>query len=180
MTLRRIALPILVLAIALTGCTAEPAPTPSPTQAETAAPTPVETTTAPEPSAAPAATCDDIFTAEAYDKLAADGLAPLEPGNDHTDFTALMVERGAVGCTWGKPQTDIMFWAAQLPVDDAEWAEWSTALADAGYTQTDSPVPGSFEGPENGSGIAPVVVHGDDVLTFVSVPEFAGWIAPRA
>jgi hypothetical protein len=56
-------------------------------------------------------------------------------------------------------------------------AEWSATLTEAGYTQTDDPVPGAWTGPaEPGTGMSPVVVLADGGITFVSAPAFAQWV----
>jgi hypothetical protein len=82
MTPRRLsALPVLLLvAIALAGCVATPAPTPTPSETPAATP-PQGPSAAPttEPDAGPAATCETVLTADAYARLEAGGLEPIEP-----------------------------------------------------------------------------------------------------
>ena len=57
----------------------------------------------------------------------------------------------------------------------------ATKTKEAGYTQTDDPVPGAWSGPiEAGSGLSPVVVVADGTITFVSAPTFAQWIRPAS
>lgn len=183
---RSSALPVLLVAtLALAGCVATPAPTPTPSASPpvSASPTPsAEPTT--EPSAAPAASCDTVFTPDAYAKLTADGLDPMElPPVDHLatyyPMAAQMIEAGGLSCRWGKPQTDIGLTVTQL--SDADSGVWEPALADAGFVETNDPVPGAYTGPvDPGSGISPIVVVTGDSLTFVSAPTFAGWIAPSS
>lgn len=181
MTHRRLsALPaVLLVTLALAGCVATPTPTPSPSESPAASPSPTATA---EPSAAPAATCDTVFTADAYTRLASDGLEPREP---HAvgglagvyPLAAQLIEAGGLSCRWGKPQTDIALNVVQL--FDADFGIWQPALADAGFVETNDPVPGAYTGPvDPGAGISPVVVITEDTLTFVSAPTFASWIAP--
>jgi hypothetical protein len=173
---------LLVAALGLAGCVATPAPTPTPSASPPA--TPSETPSAEpttEPSAVPAASCDTVLTADGYAKLANDGLEPIEPlPADHVatyyPLAAQMVEAGGLACDWGRPQTDIRFTVAQLP--DADWGVWEPALAEAGFVETNDPVPGAYTGTvDPGTGIPPVVVVTGDTLTFVSAPTFAAWIA---
>lgn len=186
MMLRRTsAFPMLFLAIALTGCVATPAPTPTPSAPPPATPlqTPAAEPTT-EPSADSAATCDTVLTADAYAKLATDGLLPNEPDAAHHLATfypmaAQMVEAGGLACDWGRPQSDTGIMVVQL--SDVDLGVWEPALAEAGFVETNDPVPGAYTGPvDPGAGISPVVVVTDDTLTFVSAPTFAGWIAPAS
>jgi hypothetical protein len=177
---RQIAPPaLLFVTLALVGCVATPAPTPTPSQSPAATPSPspsAEPTT--EPAAGPAATCETVLTADAYAKLDADGLEPRDPMM-FDPLAMQMAEAGGLGCTWGKPQTDITLTVAQLT--DADWGVWEPALADAGFVETNDPVAGAYTGPvESGAGISPVVVVTGDSMTFVSAPTFAGWIAPTS
>ena len=124
-----------------------------------------------------------MLTADAYAKLADDGLEPREPPAvdqlAYYPIAAQMVEAGGLSCHWGKPQTDIGLTVTQL--SDADSAVWAPALADAGFVETNDPVPGAYTGPvDGGTGISPVVVVTGDNLTFVSAPTFAGWIAPTS
>jgi hypothetical protein len=170
------ALPLLV--IGLSACTGAPStvPTSEPTSEPTSDAT-VAPSTEPTETAA-AATCDTVLTDEAYAKLDADGLTPRDTIT-HTEFIGEMLDAGALGCRWGKEATDITLDVAQLAVDDAAWPEWEAALATAGYTLTNDPVPGAYTGPvEPGSGISPVVVRTDGAITFLSAPTFAAWVAP--
>lgn len=172
--------PVLFVALALAGCTTAPAAATStvPT-ATTPAP---EATTEPEPVVA--ATCDTVLTQDAYAKLATDGLEPREPPTaddlvTYSPVAAQMIEAGGLSCHWGKPQTDIGLTVTQLA--EADPAVWATALSEAGFVETDEPVPGAYTGPvDGGSGISPVVVVDGDRVTFVSAPDFAAWIAPTS
>jgi len=181
MTPRRLsALPVLLLvAIALAGCVATPAPTPTPS--ETPAATPPQSPSAEpatEPAAEPAATCETVLTADAYAKLSTDGLLPIEP-RIFDPLATQLAAAGGLGCSWGKPQTDIVLTVVQLT--DADWGVWEPAFAGAGFVETNDPVAGAYTGPvEPGAGISPVVVVTDVTLTFVNAPAFAGWIAPTS
>jgi hypothetical protein len=185
MTHRRLsALPALLLVtLALAGCVATPAPTPTPSEPPASSP-PAAAEPTTEPSAAPAATCDTVFTADAYAKLASDGLEPREPhavDDLATSYplAAQLIEAGGLSCNWGKPQTDLVLTVAQL--SDADSGVWGPALAEAGFVETNDPVPGAYTGPvEPGAGISPVVVVTGDSMTFVSAPTFAAWIAPTS
>lgn len=183
MTHRRLsALPVLLfVALGLAGCVTAPTPTPTPSPSPPA--TPLETSSA-EPPTETSATCDTVFTADAYSKLATDGLEPIEPQSaDHMatfyPVAAQMVEAGGLTCNWGKPQTDIGLTVAQI--SDVAFGVWKPALAEAGFVETNDPVPGAYTGPvDPGSGISPVIVVAGDSITFVSAPAFAGWIAPTS
>jgi len=181
MTPRRLIAPpaLLFVTLALAGCVATAAATPTPSQSPAATPSPspsAEPTT--EPAAGPAATCDTVLTADAYAKLEADGLEPREP-RIFDPLATQMAAAGGLSCMWVRPQTDIALTVAQL--NDADWGAWQPALADAGFVETNDPVAGAYTGHvESGAGISPVVVVTDDTLTFVSVPAFAGWIAPTS
>lgn len=176
---------LLVATLALAGCVATPAPTLTPSASPPATPSEIpsaEPTT--EPTAAPAATCDTVLTADAYAKLAADGLESIEPPPVHHvasyyPLVAQMIEAGGLACDWGRPQTDIRLTLTQL--SDADWRVWEPALAEAGFVETDDPVPGAYTGTvDPGSGINPVVVVTGDTLTFVNAPAFAAWVAPTS
>lgn len=104
-------------------------------------------------------------------------MTPREPGT-HTAFMTSMTDAGGLACRWAKDQTDISLQVAQLHVNASDLPEWEAALAAAGYTRTDDPVPGAYTGPvEPGSGVSPVVVVSGTTLTYVSAPVFATWIA---
>jgi hypothetical protein len=179
MTPRRTsALPVLLVStLALAGCVATPTPTPTPSASPPTSTLPTASTgPTTEPSAAPAVTCDTVFTLDAYAKLANDGLEPRDP-HMWDPLATQMVEAGGLACTWGRPQTDIGLTVTQL--SDIDPAVWASALADAGFIETNDPVAGAYTGTvDSGSGISPVVVVTGDSMTFVSVPTFAGWIAP--
>jgi len=171
------AVPLLVIGLSACTTTTSPEPTASLATTPTAV-VPTEPSSIETPAAtAVAATCDDVLTAAAYAELETDGLTPRDP-IAHTPFMGAMLDTGALGCRWGKEATDITLDIARLPVDDASWPEWETALAAAGYTKTDDPVPGAYTGPEEpGSGVSPVVVRSADAITYVSAPTFAAMIA---
>lgn len=171
----------VLTALVLAGCTAGPDADPvaresaPPSTPPASSPSPAASASA-EPSPAPAIDCDTVLSTDGAAKLAADGLTAREPRVG--DPLALqMVEAGALACTWTKPQTDITLTLVRLPMTDADWGTWSPALADAGFVETNEPVPGAYTGPVDGSGLAPVVVVADGAMTFVTVPAFAGLIA---
>lgn len=125
-----------------------------------------------------------MLTPDAYGKLAADGLDPIEPPPVHHVGTyypvvAQIIEAGGLACDWGRPQTDIRLTLAQL--SDADMHVWEAALTEGGFVETGDPVPGAYTGPvDSGSGISPVVVVAGDTLTFISAPTFAAWISPTS
>jgi hypothetical protein len=171
---------LLALALGLTGCTAGGPTTPTdlPSPSSTA---PASVPADPSPSEAPnaGATCENVMTPDAYSKIDADGL-------EETLFTAFdpiavrIADEGGVTCAWGKPQTDNVLSVAQVAVG-ADEAAWMSALAEGGYTRTDDPVAGAFSGqPDAGNGIPPVVIVADGTVTFVSSPQFAGWVTPAS
>jgi hypothetical protein len=172
MTFRSRSLPlVLVLGLALSGCTSQPTPVPTTSPSPPAAPEAAEAPTSVE--------CTDILSADGNAKLAADGLEPREPRV--VDPLAIrLVDAGGVACTWVKPQTDLILTAVQLPVPDSEWETWEAALADSGFV--DSTGSGAlYTGPvEGGSGMSPVVVVMGDRITFLNVPAFADLLAPHA
>jgi len=164
--------------VLLSGCTSTdgndatvPTPSPTPTSTQQQAPTAT-------PDAAPAATCDTVLEAEAYQKLADDGLAPTTVGVGYP-LAERMAEAGGLSCAWGKPQTDIALTVVQVPLGSADEAAWRSTLAELGYVESGQPVAGSFTGPiDPGSGISPVAVLAGGALTFVSAPTFATMLAP--
>jgi len=185
MALRRSALPMLILALALTGCTAAPVAAPPTSESPAASPSPTASAEpASEPSADSAVTCDTVLTPAAYTTFASDGLTPNEPdAASHVatfyPLAAQMVEAGGLACDWGRPQSDAGIMVVQL--SDVDLGVWEPALADAGFVETNDPVPGAYTGPvDPGTGISPVVVVDGDSVTFVSAPTFAGWIAPSS
>ncbi|MEV1128848.1 hypothetical protein [Agromyces sp. NPDC049794] len=163
---------IVVLALALSGCTgpSEPTPPPSPSPSTTAEATPTPTPTLVD--------CPDILSADGNAKLAADGLEPRDP-RVVDPFAVRLVDAGGVACTWVKAQTDLVLTVVQLPVPDSEWNAWETALLEADFV--DSTGSGTlFTGPiEVGSGVSPVVVASGDRITFLNTPAFADLLAPH-
>ena len=174
----------LVAALAimlLAGCTptGHVGATPSPSRTTAPSPTP-EPSPVPTPDAAPAATCDTILADEAYQKLTDDGLAPTGVGVGYP-LVERMTEAGALGCAWGKPNTDIALTVVQLPLGSADDTTWRSTLGELGYVEGGQPVAGSFTGPvDPGSGISSVAVLAGGTLTFVSAPTFATMLAPPA
>ena len=158
-----------VLALALSGCTGPSQETPPPSADPSAS-------SQPSPSQV---ACDDLLSPDGTAKLAADGLEPVDP-QLYDPLATQMADAGAVTCAWGKPDTDIVLTAVQLPVPDAEWSEWETALAEADYV--DSTGTGTlYTGPvEAGSGVSPVVVATGDRITFLSTPAYAELLAQHA
>ena len=169
----------LVAALAimlLAGCTptGHVGATPSPSRTTAPSPTP-EPSPVPTPDAAP---CDTILADEAYQKLTDDGLAPTGVGVGYP-LVERMTEAGALGCAWGKPNTDIALTVVQLPLGSADEAAWRSTLAELGYVESGQPVAGSFTGPvDPASGISSVAVLAGGAsivayvgaLTNVSVP----------
>lgn len=166
----------------LSGCTATtPSQTSMPTEGAT--PAPEATTPTPEPTAPPAdtATCATVLSVEGYEKIAADGLEPVDPPQVFDQLAVRMADSGGVACSWGRPRTDLVLTVVQLPVAAADEATWIQALAETGYAATDDPVPGAHTGqPDAANGISPVAVLSSGTLTFVSSPAFAGLIAPAS
>lgn len=173
---RVLAASALMLALALTGCAADaPADTAAPTTPAAASPEP---TTEPTEQPAIGASCEDVLAPEAYAKLEADGLEARN-ADPYDQIAQQIVDDGGIACSWVKPQTDIMLDLAHASGVDED--EWATALTDAGYTQTDDPVPAAWTGPaEPGTGVSPVVVLADGAITFVSAPTFAQWVRPAS
>ena len=161
---------LVVLGLALTGCTAQPEPSPSP----------APTTPAPSPSPAAAVECDDVLGPDGHAKLAADGLEPVEP-RLFDPLAVQLEEAGGTACAWGRPQTDIGLTLVQLPVPDAEVAVWEAALAEAGYAVDSDSANGLYTGPvEPGSGVSTVAVVAGDRITFLNTAAFADLLAPHA
>ena len=164
----------------LTGCTTTvPSPTTVPTPSAT--PSPTVTTPAPVPSTPPtaAATCDTVLSAEGYEKLSTDGLEPIDPPQVFDQLAVRMADSGGVACSWGRPRTDLVLTVVQVPITADDEATWVAALAETGYTASDTPEPGWYAGPvDPGTGISPVAVLSSGTLTFVTAPDFAELIAP--
>ncbi|MFC9558963.1 hypothetical protein [Agromyces sp. NPDC056965] len=177
------ALLIAVTVGLLSGCTATgdvAAPTPSTSPTATATATATQDPS-PTPSAVPAATCGTVLSAEAYQKLADDGLEPLPTPQVFDALAIRMVEADGIACAWGKPSTDITLTVVEVGVAPADQVAWTEMLGETGYVLTDDPVPGAYVGPvEPGSGISPIAVLTDASLTFVSAPSYASMLAPAA
>jgi len=121
-----------------------------------------------------------VLAAEAYQKLADDGLAPTTVGVGYP-LVERMTEAGALACAWGKPQTDIALTVAQVPLGSAGEGTWRSSLAELGYVESGEPVAGSFTGPvDPGSGVSSVAVLAGGTLTFVSAQIFASMLAPTS
>ncbi|GAA1762537.1 hypothetical protein [Agromyces humatus] len=163
---------LVVLGLALTGCTAQSEPVPSPSPAAT---TPAATT----PAAVDAIECDNVLAPDGYAKLAADGLEPIEP-RLFDSLAVQLEEAGGTACSWGKPQTDIILTVVQLNVPDADWASWETALADAGYAVDSDSANGTYTGPDPGTGLNTVAVVAGDRITFLTTPAFADLLVPHS
>ncbi|WP_092963422.1 hypothetical protein [Agromyces sp. CF514] len=164
----------------LTGCSAgAPAPA-GPATSEPPAVSASPSDSVAEPATgtgteAAAATCESVLSADANAQLAADGLDQVDVGQ--STFYAIaddLIAAGGLACKWGRPSSDVAFTVVQLAGLDVPASEWPAALAEAGYTLTDDPVPGTYTGPADpGTGVPSVVVVGADRLTFVSVPLHA-------
>ncbi|MCD2441043.1 hypothetical protein LQ757_02025 [Agromyces sp. SYSU K20354] len=164
---------LVVLGLALTGCTAQLQPEPSPSPTLT---TPAPTT----PAASVGIECDRVLGSDGNAKLAADGLEPVEP-QLFDPLAVQLEEAGGTACAWGRPQTDIGLTLVQLSVPDAEWAAWETALADAGYAVDSDAADGMYTGPvDPGTGVSTVAVVAGDRITFLNTAVFADLLAPHA
>ena len=173
-----------ILAAALTitllsGCTgASPSSDPTPNGATRPTLTASPSSTAEATSVAVVTTCDTVLTADGYAKLASDGLAPIETTYLHR-LADQLSDAGGITCSWGKPQTDIVLTVVQLNFPGADHGIWATNLADAGYVESNDPVPGAHTGPvDPGTGVPTVAVVADDRITFLSTRAFAEMIAP--
>lgn len=168
---------VLVATLALAACTATPAAPPSPSAPSATSPSP-EATSEPQPSAEPAATCDNLLTADAYAKFATDGIEPIDPPIVVNQLATQMVAAGGLACTWGPPAAEGL---TVVRLSKADWGVWESTLADAGFVESNDPVPGAYTGPvDPGMVERPVVVVSGDTLTFADNPTVAGWIAPTS
>jgi hypothetical protein len=166
-----------VFAAVLVGCTATPDTTPSPSAPAATAPAP-ETSEPTTPVAEPAATCDTVLTAETYVTFEADGIEPIQPPIVVNRFAQQMVEAGGLACTWGAPAAEGL---TVVRLSDADWAAWESALAGAGFVETNDPVAGAYTGPvDPGMGESPIVVVDGGTLTYADNPTVASWIAPTS
>lgn len=177
MTLRLRSLPLLVvLGLALAGCTAAPQQSPVPT------PSPAPATTPPETDAGEASgiDCSTVLSPEGYAKLTSDGLEPIEP-RAFDELAIEMTDAGGTACSWGKPQTDITLTVVQVLVPDEDLAGWEATLADTGYVAQDDPGAGVYTGPiDPGTGLSPIAVVTGDRITFLSAPTFEELLAAHA
>ena len=167
---------VLFAAVVLVGCTATPDAT-SPSAPSATAPSP-DATSEPQPSAEPAATCDTMLTTETYDRFEADGIEPIEPPIVVNQLAQQMVEAGGLACTWGAPAAEGL---TVVRLSDADWAVWESDVADAGFVETNDPVPGAYTGPvDPGMGESPIVVVDGGTLTYADNPTVASWVAPTS
>ncbi|MEV1128845.1 hypothetical protein [Agromyces sp. NPDC049794] len=179
MTVRRMSIvpTVLFAVVALAACTAAPGTTPAPSAPSATMPS-ADATSEPEPSAAPAVTCDDVLTAETYTRFEADGIEPIDPPIVVDPFAQQLVEAGALTCTWGAPAAEGL---TVVRLSDADSTEWEPMLADAGFVETNDPVPGAYTGPvDPGLGETPIVVVTGDTLTYADNPTVAGWLVPTS
>ncbi|HET6672047.1 MAG TPA: hypothetical protein VFG92_01620 [Agromyces sp.] len=164
---------LIVLGLALTGCTAQPQPQPSPAPSPSAAPTTPATDAA-------AIECDEMLGADGNAKLAADGLDPVEP--QLFDSLAVQLEEaGGTACAWGRPQSEAGLTVVQLLVPDADWVAWEVTLVEAGYAEMNGGADGRYAGPvDPGTGVSTVAVVSGDRITFLNTSAFADLLAPHA
>lgn len=80
-----------------------------------------------------------------------------------------MADEGGLSCLWVKPQSDIMLYLSQLDVSESDWPARKAELIDAGFTESDDPLPGTLLAPEDYDGnMRPVVAYNDGTMYFVS------------
>lgn len=166
-------------AIVLVGCTAAPEATPSLSAgASTTTPSPSSEPAA-EPSA-PATACDAVLTDSEYEQLADDGLALRADGATFHLGSVMteLADAGALTCHWVRPSSDVAVWYAELPVDEAAWAERRADLEASGWTQSDDPIAGTLVAPSDyDANYQPSIVWVDGTLYFVSYARFLGSVA---
>ena len=167
--------PVLIAVLVLTGCTAAPGPAPS-TGAPSASTPP--TAASASPSAEPAAACDSILTAETYAKFEADGIERIEPPIVVDPFAEQLVEAGGLACTWGPTAGEGL---TVVRLSGADWSVWEAELADAGFVESNDPVPGAYTGPADPAmDETPIVIVTGDTLTFANNPTVASWVVPTS
>ena len=92
-----------------------------------------------------------------------------------------LLEAGALGCTWTKPQSDIALWVARLPETEAAWDTRRVELLAAGWTEGEDPLSGTLTAPADyDANYIPAMVHADGVTYFVSSGRFLTSIAELA
>ncbi|WP_448811652.1 hypothetical protein [Agromyces bauzanensis] len=172
---------MLFAVLALAGCTAAPVATPSPSASSATTPSPTATS---EPDATPSAdasaTCDTVLTDAEYTRLAEDGLALRADGATFHLGPVMteLADAGALTCHWVRPSSDVAVWYAELPVDEAGWAERRAQLEASGWTQSDDPIAGTLLAPADyDANYQPSMVWDDGTLYFVSYGSFLGSVA---
>jgi hypothetical protein len=177
--LRRTALPfVAVFGLMLAGCSPTSDPTPTATSTPSPTPTPTAAPPSPEPPAAREVTCENVLTEAEYASLVDDG---LELRGDTSYLGPVMSElasAGALTCHWVRPSSDVQAWYAELPVDEAAWADRRAALEASGWAQSDDPLPGTMLAPADyDSDFHPSILWTDGTLRFASYARLLGSVA---
>ncbi len=162
----------VALVVVLAGCasgpdvaTPTPAPSATPSDAQTSSPVPPAVE---QDSDA----CETVLDPNEYDVLAESGLVISDEAAPLGPVELDLVADGALACTWVAPGSDVALWVARLEETEAAWQARLAELIDAGWTQTDEPVPGTYVAPAGYTEVAdPVVVRSGDVTWFVSTAE---------
>ena len=169
-----------ILLISLTACTAATTDaTPSATPAPSDSPAPPAASAEPTTEPVDDATCENVLTAEEYERLAADGLTaspettfPLGPA------MVDLMDDGALDCHWAADQSDVAVWFAQLAESDEAWAAREAELIAAGWTEAGEPLPGTLTAPTDyDANYVPSMVHVGGVTYFVSYDRFLASVA---
>jgi hypothetical protein len=168
--LHRLSLAVLLagLAATLAGCTGggEPTDESTPTPSATSSPSATATPT-PTPTSGAAAPCESLLTDEENTRLEQEGrtlrdastLVPYYPPMQQ------FLDAGGTACLWSNGASDVFVLVAQLPVDQATATGYTDQLLGLGWTQTDSPLPGTLQAPEGMSlDTLPAAVYSDGVF----------------
>lgn len=123
-----------------------------------------------------AGAASDVFSAEAYTKLESDGLVAsalsLMDG-----IGAVMIAAGGAAWTWQKPNTELALDVVQLQFKAASQGAWLSELQRARFDPGPAGSSSEFIARDaKPTGLRPVAVFREGVLTLVSVPEFAKWV----
>jgi hypothetical protein len=111
-----------------------------------------------------AAGCDTVLTDDEYASLVEDGLV-LDPDVRVLDDVMQTLMGGG----------DVRVWYAQADHDEAASAARRHQLVDAGWTQTDVPLPGVLQAPADyDPNFTPIVVHRNGVTYYASYDRFLG------
>ena len=159
---------LVLVALALSGCSPAVTPDPSPT---TASATPTATPSASaEPTAAPV-TCETILTELGRQDFADGGFTEREYETRRTDLQ-FMIDAGGVACRWAKPSTDIIAIVGQAPFSEADWNTLRSSLEADGFTATDDRATGFLVEPPDPAGyVSGGFLWRDGQLYYVSNPS---------